>query len=494
MIRRMEKLHFSIHHAETTQRSVLMHLLQTAKHTTFGKAHQFSTIEIYEDYAKRVPLCTYEDLHETITAIRSGKQNLLWPTQIKWFAKSSGTTAGVSKFLPLSYEAIEDCHFKGGKDLLALYCNQFPKTTLFSGFSLRLGGSTSVNSNNHESYFGDLSALLIENLPFWVEIRSTPNQRIALMEEWESKIHSISEQAISQNVTSLFGVPSWMLVLCKHILEITGKSHMHEVWPNMELYGHGGVSFAPYRKQFEALFPHAKMTFMETYNASEGFFAVQDDVDRKDMLLLIDHGIFYEFLPMTEFSSANRTAIPLEAVELGVNYAMVISTNSGLWRYIIGDTVKFTSTQPYRIQITGRTKHFINAFGEELIMENAERAISEVCTKLKITINEYSAAPVYMNEGAAGAHEWIFEFESPPEDLRSFTELFDNALKATNTDYEAKRHKNMALQPPIIHIARKNLFHDWLRKHQKLGGQHKVPRLRNDRALMDELLTLNQSK
>jgi hypothetical protein len=492
MRRRMASIETLYNQAADLQEIWLKKLLQSGSQTVYGKQFGFNEIRDSETFRQQVPLQDYEGLKPYIEQTRAGTQNILWPTHIKWFAKSSGTTGGRSKFLPVSFEAIESCHFKGGKDLLAIYCALFPETTLFSGFSLRLGGSTSINSANHESYYGDLSALMIENLPFWVEIRSTPNQRVALMEEWESKIAAISKQAVRQNVTSLFGVPSWMLVLCKHILELTGKSHMHEVWPNMELYAHGGVSFAPYRKQFEALFPGNNMTFLETYNASEGFFAIQDNPKRDDLLLLIDHGIYYEFLPFQGNNPSDVVPIPLVAVQIGVNYAMVITTNSGLWRYKIGDTVKFTHRDPYRIQITGRTKHFINAFGEELIIENAEKAIQKASQALGISVIEYSAAPVYM-EQKAGAHEWIFEFDKPLANLEQFGKLLDEALKAVNTDYEAKRHKNMALRPPILHLARQSLFHDWLKKHNKLGGQHKIPRLMNDRTLMDELLKMNQS-
>lgn len=492
MRRRIPELEVLFTNAEALQSSLLANLLHKARHTEFGKAHGFSSIHNHHSYTQQVPIRGYHEFEPYIERIRKGEQNLLWPTHIKWFAKSSGTTASKSKFLPVSFEAIEDCHFKGGKDLLAVYCANHPNTQMFSGFSLRLGGSSSINSSNHESYYGDLSAVLIENLPFWIEIRSTPNQRIALMSEWEAKIEAISKHAIPQNVTSLFGVPSWMLVLCKRILEISSKQNMHEVWPGMELYSHGGVSFAPYRKQFEALFPESHMSFLETYNASEGFFAIQDQPGAPDLLLLVNHGVFYEFIPMDLFDGQTGPAIGLGDVILGKNYAMVITTNSGLWRYLIGDTVKFTSKSPYRIHITGRTKHFINAFGEELIIDNAECAIKKACDELQVTVKEYSGAPVFMEGNNAGAHEWLFEFDAPPANLDCFIDHFDAALQAVNSDYEAKRHKNMALRRPIVHIARNGLFYDWLKNNNKLGGQHKVPRLANNRDLIEELLTLNK--
>lgn len=492
MRRRLPGIEKLYSQAADIQNQLLFDLLHKARNTTFGKTHGFEDIHNYQTYTQQVPIADYHDFEPLITRIRQGEQNVLWPTHIKWFAKSSGTTASKSKFLPVSSEAIEDCHFKGGKDLLAIYCTQHPDTQMFSGFSLRLGGSTSINSTNHESYFGDLSALMIENLPFWIEIRSTPNQRIALMAEWESKIEAISKHVIHQNVTSLFGVPSWMLVLCKRILEITGKKHMHEVWPNMELYSHGGVSFTPYRQQFEALFPDSKMNYLETYNASEGFFAIQDQPHSDELLLLANHGIFYEFIPMDQFDGKSGPAVCLADVEMGKNYAMVITTNSGLWRYLIGDTVRFTSKSPYRLQITGRTKHFINAFGEELIIDNAERAIKKACDTLGVVVKEYSGAPVFMSEGATGAHEWLMEFDTPPTDMDAFIEIFDNELKTVNSDYEAKRHKNMALRRPIVHIGKSGVFYQWLKNNNKLGGQHKVPRLVNNRDLMEALLDLNK--
>lgn len=491
MRHRFERIDRNRLRAPEAQEKLLQYLLRKAQTTQWGRIHKYKEIQTDREFANRVPLQNYEDLEPWITRIREGEQNLLWPTEIKWFAKSSGTTNAKSKFLPVSQEAIEDCHFKGGRDLLAIYCDLNPNTKMFTGRSLRLGGSTTFNSTNHETYYGDLSAILIENMPFWVEMRSTPNQAVALMEEWESKIDSIAKQSIKQNVTSLFGVPSWMLVLSRRILEMTGASSLAEVWPNLELYAHGGVSFMPYRSQFQDLIGKSDFTFLETYNASEGFFAIQDDLGSDGMLLLTEHGIYYEFIPMSEFNGTNSKTIPLSEVKIGEHYALVITTNSGLWRYIIGDTVKFTSTAPYRIVITGRTKLFINAFGEELIIENAEKAVADACLSTGASVKEYTAAPVYMGDGKSGAHEWIFEFEKSPSDIRVFKETLDNSLKQLNSDYEAKRHKNMALNEPLLHIARTNLFHDWLKERGKLGGQHKVPRLANERTTLEQLLKLN---
>lgn len=470
---------------------VLLYLTKTASKTQWGKKHGYKKIKSYKDFESAVPLQDYQTMLPYIDQIRKGQQNLLWPTEIKWFAKSSGTASGKSKFIPVSHEAIEENHFAGGKDLLALYCAINPNTNLFGGYSLRLGGSTTVNSKNHESYFGDLSAVLIENFPFWVEMRSTPNQRIALMEEWECKIELIAQQAIKQNVTSLWGVNSWFLVLLHKVLELTGKKNILEVWPNLELFAHGGVSFAPYEQQFKVLFPGNQVTFIESYNASEGFFAIQDTVPHQGLLLLANHGIFYEFIPMAEFNGTDSKAIPLAEVKIGLNYALVISTNAGLWRYIVGDTVKFTSLNPYRIAITGRTKNFINAFGEELIIENAEEGLRVACEKTGAMINDFIGAPIYMNGKQSGAHEWMIEFAKLPENMQEFGKHFDDALKSLNSDYEAKRYKNMALREPIIHVAHKGLFMEWLKAKGKLGGQHKVPRLMNDRSIIDELLVLN---
>lgn len=494
MKKRFHQIELFMKYPHEVQEEVLQNLLAKARYTEWGRKYDFGSIGSYEEFRKRIPLHFYESIVKEINRLRAGEQNIMWPSEIKWFAKSSGTTSSKSKFIPVSPEAIEDCHFKGGKDLLSIYCNNNPETSIFSGMSLRLGGSTFVNNNENNSFYGDLSAIIIENLPFWVEMRSVPNNRISLMEEWEEKIEAIANTSIREDVSSLAGVPSWMLVLAHKVLEKTGKENLHEVWPNLELYMHGGVNFSPYRTQFETLLPSSRFSFLETYNASEGFFGIQDLSDKQEMLLMLDYGIFYEFIPMDEFKGENSRTIPLSEVEKDVNYAVVISSNAGLWRYIIGDTVKFTCTSPYRIQVTGRTKHFINAFGEEIIIENAEIALSEACRETQSSILEYTAAPVYMNDSESGAHEWLIEFSELPTDLERFTNIMDEKLKAVNSDYEAKRHKDMALKRPFVRIARKDLFYDWLRSKGKLGGQHKVPRLSNNRDYIDELLEMNELK
>lgn len=491
MKNRFKKVDKALSNPKEVQLRTLKKIVGVSKKTKWGKTHSLSKVKSYDDFKNLVPLQDYPSLKPYIDRIRKGEENVLWPTHIKWFAKSSGTTSGKSKFIPVSQEAIDHCHFKGGRDLLAIYISQNPDTRMFDGYSLRLGGSTTFNSKNHESYFGDLSAILIENLPFWIEVRCTPTQSTALMEEWESKLEKIVDEAIHKNVTSLIGVPSWMLVLLKKVLEKTGAKTIAEVWPNLELYGHGGVSFAPYEKQFKKLLPE-KVTYLETYNASEGFFGIQDRIDQPGLALLVDQGVFYEFIPYTPEGKVAGSPIPLWEVVPDLDYAMVITTNAGLWRYKIGDTVRFTSTDPYRIEISGRTQHFINAFGEELIIDNAEKALKRTCEQLGVEILEYTAAPVYMDENAKGAHEWVIEFSSPPADLTSFRDFLDSELKKVNSDYEAKRHKDMALQPPIIHMAKNQLFYEWLKKNGKLGGQHKIPRLSNQRKHIDELLALNK--
>lgn len=475
------------------QHELLHQLLYKAKNTEVGKKYGFSEIMNYKDFAKNVPIQQYESIEPLIERSRKGEQNVFWPTPIKWFAKSSGTTNAKSKFIPVSDEALEDCHFKAGKDMLCMFFNNNPDAELFTGKGLRLGGSSAVYQDNN-SYFGDLSAIIIENMPFWADFSSSPKQEVALMDEWETKMTAIIEETIQENITSLVGVPSWMLVLLNRVLEHTGKSNILEVWPNLEVYFHGGVNFNPYREQFKKLIPKEDFKYYETYNASEGFFGIQDVNGSSDLLLMLDYGIFYEFIPMNKFDGEHSKAIPLEDVKLNTNYAIVITTNGGLWRYLIGDTVKFTSLNPHRIRITGRTKHFINVFGEELIIENTEDALKQACEKTNSEVSEYTVAPIFMQDEKTGGHEWLIEFSKHPENIDYFTELLDNALKSINSDYEAKRYNNMTLAMPKINVAKKNQFYDWLKQNGKLGGQHKVPRLSNSRKHLEELLQLELEK
>lgn len=488
--KRFHQIDLFLKYPNEVQQELLLNLLHTAKATEVGKTFDFGSIKSYEDYKNRVPVVTYEDIHPLIERSRNGEQNIFWPRPIKWFAKSSGTTNSKSKFIPVTTESLEDCHYAASKDLLCMYLNNNEDSQLFTGKSLRLGGSKELHKENGTA-FGDLSAILIDNMPFWAEFSSTPSSRVSLMSDWEKKMAAIVNETIQENVTSLAGVPSWMLVLLHNILEKTDKSSLFEVWPNLEVYFHGGVSFHPYIEQYRKILPSPKFKYYETYNASEGFFAIQDQNYCGELLLMLDYGIFYEFIPMEGYQCSKEKIIPLSEVKLNTNYALLITTNAGLWRYKIGDTIKFTSLKPHRIKVSGRTKHFINAFGEELIIENADAALKQVCKRTGCEIIDYTAAPIYMEGKDKGAHEWIIEFKKLPEDLNYFTELLDNTLKTLNSDYEAKRYNNFTLKPPKINLGRTNLFYDWLKKNHKLGGQHKVPRLSNNRDLIEELLGMN---
>lgn len=472
------------------QSELLIELINTAAGTEFGKKHGFEDLYSIEKFKERVPLHFYEDIEADVNRLRQGGQNIFWPGEVKWFAKSSGTTNSKSKFIPVSEAAIEDCHFKGGKDLLSIYCNLHPETMVFDGMNLRMGGSTFLDNQDLQSHYGDVSGIIIENLPFWVEMRSTPNNKISLMTEWESKIAAMAATSLREDVTSLAGVPSWMLVLLNRVLELSGKKTIAEVWPNLELYLHGGVSFEPYRKQFREIIGK-DINYMETYNASEGFFGIQDQKDSSDMLLMLDYGIYFEFIPMDKFVGTASETIGLEEVVMGENYAVVITTNAGLWRYIIGDTIRFTDTSPYRFKITGRTKHFINVFGEELIIENAEKALKRTCEKHHCQILDYTVAPVFMEGKSKGAHQWLIEWSQKPQDPNAFAKDLDQALCDINSDYEAKRYKGLALTQLELIEAKPKLFYQWLSTKGKLGGQNKVPRLSNSREHMDELLKLN---
>lgn len=491
-IKRLHQIELFKQYPFNVQEETFLKLIQKAKDTEWGRKYEYSKIQSIEDFQKYVPLQSYDDVKPYVSRLREGEPNLLWPGEIKWFAKSSGTTSDKSKFIPVSKEALEDCHFRGGKDIMALYTYHHPNTKVFSGKGLTLGGSHTIDNFSNQSYYGDLSAILIENLPWWVDIIRTPKTEIALLSKWEEKLEKITETTIKENVTNLAGVPSWNLVLINHILEQTGKQHLLEVWPNLELFTHGGVNFGPYREQFKKLIPSAKMNYMEAYNASEGFFAIQDDPAHEDMLLMLDYGIFYEFIPMDEFHKDNPQAVTIENVDLNRNYAIVITTNSGLWRYIIGDTVSFTSLFPHKIKITGRTRHFINAFGEEVIIENAEKALQIACEKTHSAIREYTAGPVFMEDKRNGAHEWLIEFEHEPENLDYFTTLLDNALISLNSDYEAKRYQNITLRMAIVRKMKSGVFFEWMKEKGKLGGQNKVPRLANDRQYIEEILAIHQ--
>ncbi|MDX2248984.1 MAG: GH3 auxin-responsive promoter family protein [Bacteroidia bacterium] len=490
--RRLEYIeHFTQYPVETQQR-VFRHLLEKGRDTVFGDQYGFSDIRTLQDFRRQVPISSYEQLFPFIDRAFKGEPNILWPGKVHWFSKSSGTTNDKSKYIPLTQESLDDCHYRLGQDMLAIYLNNKPESKLFTGKSLSIGGSLSENPNNRSIHFGDVSAVLTENLPRFYELVRTPGKSIALMSSWEEKVVAMAREVMYEDVTSIVGVPTWTQVLIYKIFELLEmKDHnLLEVWPNLELFLHGGVSFDPYREHFKSLIPSENMTYMDCYNASEGFFALQDDFSRLDLLLMLDYGIFFEFIPIENVEEDHPQTYTLEEVETNRNYAMVITTNGGLWRYLIGDTVMFTSLYPFRIKITGRTKHFINAFGEELMVDNAEKAISEASFLTGARVENYTAAPIFFEGGSRGGHEWLIEFEKIPEDLEKFGQILDDTLKSVNSDYEAKRKGDLALGPPLIHVLPSGSFIRWMKKRGKLGGQHKVPRLANNRDYLEDILKM----
>jgi len=493
-IKRMKQIELMREYPYEFQKEIFFNLIKKAQKTEFGRQHGFDDITSISTFQEQVPVNTYDDIKGLIKRVLRGEANVLWPGVTHWFAKSSGTTSDKSKFIPVTEDSLKECHFRGGKDILAIYLSQYPESKVLDGKSLSIGGSHQINEINNEAYYGDLSAVLIQNLPFWAEIKRTPKIKIALMADWEKKMENMARETIKDNVTSIAGVPSWTLLLLRRILDITGKSSIVEVWPNLEVFFHGGISFSPYKKQFKDIVPKHGMHYLETYNASEGFFALQDDLTRDDMLLLLDYGIFYEFIPFDQLESENYKPLTIEEVEKNKNYAVVISTNGGLWRYLLGDTVKFTSLYPHKIKITGRTKHFINVFGEELMVDNVEEALKIATKKTHATVSEYTIAPVFMEKNKKGRHQWAIEFGIPPKNLEYFIEILDEALKSVNSDYEAKRYKDLSLQKPEIEIIKQGTFYLWLQKQGKLGGQNKIPRLLNNRSFLEEILKLNQSR
>jgi len=489
---RIHQIELFLKYPHEVQDELMMSLIRVSEETVVGQKYDFNSIKSYTTFSERVPISTYEDLEPMIELTRKGAQNVFWNTPIKWFAKSSGTTNAKSKFIPVSNEALENCHYKGSKDLLCMYLNNNENSEMFLGKSLRIGGSSQIYENNN-TYFGDLSAILIENMPIWAEFSSTPSSKISLMGEWETKLNAIINETKNENVTSFAGVPSWMLVLLNRIMTETGKDNLMELWPNLEVYFHGGVSFEPYREQYRKILPNSNFKYYEIYNASEGFFAIQDLNYSNDLLLMLDYGIFYEFIPMETFGTENQKAIRLADVELFKNYAVVITTNAGLWRYLIGDTVRFTSLSPYRIRVSGRTKHHINVFGEELMVENTDMALAKACSELNCEVKDYTVATIFMKVKEKGAHEWMIEFKKHPEDIKLFQKILDENLQSLNSDYEAKRYKNMTLNQLKINVARDNLFYDWLAANDKLGGQHKIPRLSNERDYLEQLKQMQLS-
>ena len=488
--KRIHQIELFIKYPHDVQNELLLNLIQRSKYTEIGKQHDFSSILTYQQFAARVPVVVYEEMEPMIERSRRGEKNVFWSEPIKWFAKSSGTTNAKSKFTPVSADALENCHYKAGKDMLCLYLNNNEDSQLFTGKSLRLGGSKQLYEDNN-TIFGDLSAILIDNLPFWAEMGSTPSNKVSLMDEWTEKMKAIVQETKNENVTSLLGVPSWLLVLLNNVLQDTGKQNLLDVWPNAEVYFHGGISFEPYRDQYKKIFPSEAFRYYENYNASEGFFAIQDRNNADDMLLMLDYGIFYEFIPMDTFGTSQQKVVPLSGVEMGKSYAIVITTNAGLWRYLIGDTVRFTSLSPYRIRITGRTKHHINVFGEELVIENTDKAIAQTAKAFQVDVVDYTVAPVFMKDKEKGAHEWMIEFRQKPDNIDDFAEQLDRNIQKLNSDYEAKRYNNMTLNPLKLNVAKTNLFQLWLSSKDKLGGQNKIPRLSNDRSYIEQLIKMN---
>ena len=490
---RLKQIESHVMHADAVQQKQLSRLIDVSKQTEWGKKYDYKSIRNYETFQERIPVQQYDDVKPYVERMLQGEQGLIWPTPVKWFAKSSGTTNDKSKYLPVSKEILWRCHYKGGFDAVALYLGNNPSSNFFGRKGLILGGSHKPVALNQHAHCGDLSAVLLQQLNPLVNLVRVPPKRIILMDEWESKIKAIVENTWNKDLNSISGVPSWMLVLIKALLERTGKESLTEVWPNLEVFFHGGISFSPYRAQYKALIPSDKMHYVETYNASEGFFGIQSDLNDPSMLLTLDYGIFYEFIPMSEIEREQPTVLPLEAVATGVNYAMVITTCGGLWRYLIGDTIRFTSTNPYKFIITGRTKHFINAFGEELMVDNADKGMARACELTGAKVKEYTAAPQFMLNAAQGKHQWFIEFEKMPSSLSEFARILDSTLQQLNSDYEAKRYRGMSLLPPEIIPAREGVFYEWLKEKGKLGGQHKIPRLSNQRTHIDQLLLLNQN-
>ena len=484
---RLSAIEHWVEHPVEAQRQVLQHLITQGQYTEFGRKYQFNKTFRLRDFKASVPIHTYEDLKPWIDRMMAGEENVLWNTPVEWFAKSSGTTSERSKFIPLSQQSLDENHYQASKDVLTLYYFNYPESDLLTGKGLVIGGSHQVGQLNEDIRYGDLSAVLLQNTPFWGDWIRTPELSIALMDEWETKIEHLAQSTILEDVTSVSGVPTWTLVLFKRILEITGKASIKEVWPNLELYIHGGVSFVPYRAQFEQLIG-GPIRYLETYNASEGFFAAQSREEDEGMLLYLDHGIFYEFMPLEEVGTTNPQTVGLKDVQTGRHYAPVISTTGGLWRYLLGDTIQFTGTFPFRVKVSGRIKHYINAFGEEVVVENTDSAIAEACRLTGATVVDYTAAPVYFSGNDNGAHEWLVEFDVAPANMESFADKLDNALRQVNSDYDAKRYKDIALRRLIIHALPRGTFNEWLRSKGKLGGQHKVPRLSNDRIILEELL------
>ncbi|RYU78725.1 GH3 auxin-responsive promoter family protein [Hymenobacter persicinus] len=486
--------HFRQHPHEVQQR-VLRDLLLKARDTEWGRRYGFADAPSPREFAQRLPVRSYEELYPALERVLRGEADVLWPGRVLWFAKSSGTTNARSKFIPVTHDSLHDCHYRAGRDMTATATLLYPESRVLDGKTLSLGGTHAPNPfrpDEKDSRVGDVSAVIMQNLPGWAEYIRTPPLELALLDEWEEKIERIARHVLDVNVAVLAGVPTWMIVLLRRITELAGVANITEVWPNLRLFLHGAVAFGPYRELFRQLIPSAQMGYLEIYNASEGYLAFQDQPDCEDLLLLLDHGIYYEFIPADQFDAENPRTLTLEEVELGKSYALVLSTNAGLWRYKIGDTVRFTSLAPYRIRITGRTKHFLNAFGEEVVIENADAAIAAACRATGSTVRDFTAAPIYFGvaQNSRGGHQWAIEFIQAPADPARFTHVLDHTLRELNSDYDAKRHRDLALVAPVLTVVPAGTFAQWLARKGKLGGQHKIPRLSNSREFLEEILLL----
>lgn len=488
--KRFHQIELFLKYPIEVQEECLNTLLSKARNTEWGRKYHFNEIDSYADFKNRIPIQDYNSIKHDILRTQKGISNIMWPSEIKWFAKSSGTTQDKSKFIPVSEDSLFDCHYKGGKDMLSVFCSWCPNTEVFTGKTIMMGGSSQINPHVKGGYTGDLSAILISNLPYWVTRQQAPSKEIILMDNWEKKIEQMADRVIRENITSISGVPSWTQVLFEKVLAKTNAQNLNEVWPNLELYMHGGVDFSPYKGRFSELSP--TLNYLETYNASEGFFGIQFEQNISDFLLMLDYGIYYEFIPKEEWDNEFPNAISLSEVELGIHYAIVITTNAGLWRYQLGDTVEFTSLSPFRIRLTGRIKHFINAFGEELIIDNALEAMKTACQKTNAVVNEWTVAPCFRTSKNGGAHEWVIEFEQQPNNIEYFKHVLDNTLKVLNSDYEAKRFQDLVLELPVIRIVKKKTFYNWLKSKNKLGGQNKVPKLYNSRIYVEEVLKFSK--
>ncbi|MEJ6685952.1 MAG: GH3 auxin-responsive promoter family protein [Crocinitomicaceae bacterium] len=474
------------------QKIVLKQLLEKSLNTSFGVEHCFDEIQSHEEFKNQVPLSNYDQLQPFINRQIAGEENVLWPGKTSWFAKSSGTSTKNAKLLPITVDSLYENHYAGGKDLLAIYYENHSNRKLYNAKHLVIGGSTQINTLTNDTSVGDLSAFIVENLPWWTEIRRTPNRKIALMDNWEKKLDQMAHATINDNICIVAGLPSWTLVLFQRVLDITGKANVHEVWPNLELYIHGGMNIAPYQLTFDKMLPKSEMNYVQSYNSSEGYFGLQDKKNATDMLLLTDAQIYYEFIPMNEFKELeSNTTLDLKEVEIDKEYALVISTSAGLWRYIIGDTIRFTSTKPFRFLVTGRTTHYINAFGEKTIISHVESALSLAAIDNNVDVIDFTVAPYFEESKGSGGHQWLLAIENPKDlDTIRFENDIEENMKALNGDYLGKRKQSINMLAPKFDYVNKQVFETWLKHNNKLGGQHKIPRIQNDRKLIEELLEI----